>query len=168
MSTVERRGEPVVMTAGELQALSELSATQSSMQQGGKLTDDLGFADVDAELVGQLVGMLEKHVVAASSIDIIQKSYNAAKKIREKQQTSHGSDNNQGLTLEQVSLFVVNSSIFGQESPSHSPRILLVVDSISRQSVNTVYQGGIGSSFHFAVYHYQSRNESKCGQRRCH
>jgi hypothetical protein len=99
LSTAERR-ESSLLTSGELQALSELSAAQSSMQQGGKLADDLGFADVDTDLIGQLVGTLEKQVVAASAINIIQLSYNAAKAIQTKQSPGN---NSKLTTMDQAS-----------------------------------------------------------------
>ena len=46
--------------------------------------DDMGFADVDTDWICQLVGYLEKHVVAASNIDVIQETYSAIQKIRSK------------------------------------------------------------------------------------
>lgn len=46
------------------------SGTQSHI-----LNDDLGFADVDADMMGELVEYLEKHVALASGIDLIQSSY---------------------------------------------------------------------------------------------
>jgi hypothetical protein len=142
LSTADRR-ESSLLTPGELQALSELSATQSSMQQGGKLADDLGFADVEPDLIGQLVGTLEKQVVAASGINIIQLSYNAAKAI----QTKQSPGNNSKLTMDQASpvfdlcrsfahkyvCLTHASSLFYSYSMSYTN----AVDSTSREAVNT-------------------------------
>jgi hypothetical protein len=142
LSTAERR-ESSLLTPGELQALSELSAAQSSMQQGGKLADDLGFADVDPDLIGQLVGTLEKQVVAASAINIIQLSYNAAKAI----QTKQSPGNNSKLTMDQASPVVDLCYSFAHKSCVSLTLLLFIVlilfilhknavDSISRKAVN--------------------------------
>jgi hypothetical protein len=142
LSTAERR-ESSLLTSGELQALSELSAAQSSMQQGGKLADDLGFADVDPDLIGQLVGTLEKQVVAASSINIIQLSYDAAKSI----QTKQSQGNKSKLTMDQASpvvdlccSFAHKSLCLTQASSLYCSYFVIhtnAVDSKSRKAVNT-------------------------------
>jgi hypothetical protein len=77
LQTSESRGESHLQpfTAKELSALSALCTQQSSRK--GSLDADLGFADVDASLAGQLVEGLQKHVTLASSIDFVQKGYKA-------------------------------------------------------------------------------------------
>jgi hypothetical protein len=106
LATLEKRGDnhdphhgPLNRT--EMSKLSMLCSQQQQQQQqqtikangnndktrtGGQvvLNEDLGFADVDVELVGELVEFLEKHVALASNINIIQSSNDIAKKIKAK------------------------------------------------------------------------------------
>ena len=46
------------------------------------MLEDLGFADVDPDVIGQLVMYLEKHVTLAASVDVIQESYGVAKQLQ--------------------------------------------------------------------------------------
>ncbi|KAL3916072.1 MAG: hypothetical protein SGILL_005346, partial [Bacillariaceae sp.] len=46
------------------------------------LNDDLGFADVDAEIIGQLIEFLEKHVALASNVNLVQASYKALQELQ--------------------------------------------------------------------------------------
>ncbi|MGK3758903.1 MAG: hypothetical protein ACI8RD_011220 [Bacillariaceae sp.] len=48
------------------------------------LNEDLGFADVDADMMAQLVEYLEKHVAIASGIDFIQSAYDTIQKLKSK------------------------------------------------------------------------------------
>jgi hypothetical protein len=104
LAALEKRGDnhdphhgPLNRT--EMSKLSMLCSQQQQQQQtikangnndktriGGQvvLNEDLGFADVDVELVGELVEFLEKHVALASNINIIQSSYDIVKKIKSK------------------------------------------------------------------------------------
>eukprot|EP00980_Cylindrotheca_fusiformis_P014093 scaffold3702_cov126-Cylindrotheca_fusiformis.AAC.5 len=115
LSTVEQRRENpsssststslLFLTASELQALTGLCATQSSMLQQHQHQphqqsllfnndDDLGFSDVDPEWIGQLVGILEKHVVAAGNINVIQQAYDVASKhFRDNNDNDNDNDN---------------------------------------------------------------------------
>ena len=106
LAALEKRGDnhdphhgPLNRT--EMSKLSVLCSQQQQQQQqqtikangnndntrvGGQavLNEDLGFADVDVELVGELVEFLEKHVALASNINLIQSSYDIIKKIKSK------------------------------------------------------------------------------------
>jgi hypothetical protein len=48
------------------------------------LNEDLGFADVDADMMAQLVEYLEKHVAIASGIDFIQSAYDTIQRLKSK------------------------------------------------------------------------------------
>ncbi|KAL3921434.1 MAG: hypothetical protein SGILL_002747 [Bacillariaceae sp.] len=98
LSTLEQRGEnhdPAQgpLTRLELSKLSELCAQQqqlfgSSNNKGAAaasqaiLDNDLGFADVDPDMIGELVEYLEKHVALASGVNIVQASYHAIRSVR--------------------------------------------------------------------------------------
>ena len=97
LSTLEQRGEdhdPAhgPLTRAELSSLSVLCAQQQQMFSKKKsdtlggaaaiLDDDLGFADVDADMIGELVEYLEKHVALASAVNIVQSSYDAIRSLR--------------------------------------------------------------------------------------
>lgn len=51
--------------------------------------EDLGFADVDADMMAQLVEHLEKHVALASQIDVVQSSYNTIQKLKKQDGMRH-------------------------------------------------------------------------------
>ncbi|KAG7341962.1 sister chromatid cohesion C-terminus-domain containing protein [Nitzschia inconspicua] len=108
LSTLEQRGDdhpphhgPLLQS--ELSKLSMLCAQQQQQQQqlqlrssstkkvassssssndGIIMDHELGFADVDVEMILELVGYLEKHVALASGINIIQSTYKQIQKIR--------------------------------------------------------------------------------------
>lgn len=102
LSTLEQRGDdhdPAhgPLTRAELSKLSLLCAQQQQLFSGTTskprttgsaskadsiLDEDLGFADVDADMIGQLVEYLEKHVALASVVNIVQASYNAIQSLR--------------------------------------------------------------------------------------
>jgi hypothetical protein len=93
LSAVEKRGENHDPHNGPLNRteMSKLSVLCSQQQNSIKVTgtvnqavlnEDLGFADVDVEQVGQLVEYLEKHVAMASNINLVQLSYEATKKMK--------------------------------------------------------------------------------------
>jgi hypothetical protein len=46
------------------------------------LDDDLGFADVDADMMGELVEYLEKHVALASTINLIRSTHKAVQHLK--------------------------------------------------------------------------------------
>ena len=86
LSMAEQREETAPLTQSDLSTLSNLCAVHSSKMKQERLRDDddMGFADVDTDWICQLVGYLEKHIVAASNIDVIQETYSAIQKIRSK------------------------------------------------------------------------------------
>lgn len=63
------------LTQAEISKLSMLCTLQSSRRRS--LSGDLGFADVDPELVAELVTLLGKHVNLASNVDLITAAYQA-------------------------------------------------------------------------------------------
>jgi hypothetical protein len=96
LSTLEQRGEDHdpehgPLTRTELSKLSLLCTHQQQQRFGGGneatradsiLNNDLGFADVDVEMIGQLVEYLEKHVALASVVNIVQACYQAIQSLR--------------------------------------------------------------------------------------
>jgi len=86
-STVERilaaseSREDNHLTAKDLSDLSVLCTMQSTRKRA--LDADLGFADVNSDLTGQLVESLQKHVVLAAGVDFVQEGYNALRKLNE-------------------------------------------------------------------------------------
>lgn len=87
LSTAEQREAPShqgPFTANEVSNLSRLCALQSSKRQGSS-SDDLGFADVDPDMTGQLVEYLEKHVALASGLDLIRESFAQIQRIKNKE-----------------------------------------------------------------------------------
>ena len=44
--------------------------------------EDIGYADVDADMMAQLVEYLERHVALASQIDLVQSSYDTIQKLK--------------------------------------------------------------------------------------
>jgi hypothetical protein len=87
LSTAEQREAPShqgPFTANEVSNLSRLCSLQSSKRQGIS-SDDLGFADVDPDMTGQLVEYLEKHVALASGLDLIRESFAHIQRIKNKE-----------------------------------------------------------------------------------
>ncbi len=99
LSAIEHRGENGLqhhggpLTNTEVAKLSMLCTQQlelSNRRKNGILNDnsgsilsqDLGFADVDADMMAQLVEHLEKHVALASQIDLIQSSYETIHRLK--------------------------------------------------------------------------------------
>lgn len=103
LSAIEQRGENGLSRHGgpltnvEMVKLSMLCTQQTERINGSKkksskpiennsndsiLDEDLGFADVDADMMAQLVEHLEKHVALASQVDLIQSSYNTIQKLK--------------------------------------------------------------------------------------
>jgi hypothetical protein len=64
----ENQGGQGPLSPTEIDKLSMLCTIQPS---ASSLEDDLGFADVDPDMMAQLVDLLEKHVALASSVDVI-------------------------------------------------------------------------------------------------
>jgi len=85
LSMSEKRGESAPLTSSDLSTLSNLCAIQAAKMKEQGLRDDMGFTDVDTDWICQLVGYLEKHVVVASSIDVIQETYSAIQNFRSKE-----------------------------------------------------------------------------------
>ena len=65
------------LTYSEILHLSELCSVKVVDEQ-----DLLGFADVDADMTEQLLGLLEKHVAAAASINLVEESLTTLQKIK--------------------------------------------------------------------------------------
>ena len=65
------------LSPSELSNLSVLCSMQTSRKQG--IADDLGFADVDPDMIGQLVELLEKHVTMASNLDVFRDAFHFLK-----------------------------------------------------------------------------------------
>lgn len=99
LSAIEHRGENGLTYHGgplsnsEIVKLSMLCTQQidwSNRKKNGSannngdsiLREDIGFADVDADMMAQLVEHLEKHVATASQIDLIQSSYDIIQKLK--------------------------------------------------------------------------------------
>ena len=97
LSAIEHRGENGLqhhggpLTNTEVVKLSMLCTQQlelsnrrnnGTINDGSILCQDLGFADVDADMMAQLVEHLEKHVALASQIDLIQSSYETIHKLK--------------------------------------------------------------------------------------
>eukprot|EP00934_Nitzschia_sp_Nitz4_P001911 Nitzschia sp. Nitz4//scaffold222_size33694//5413//10644//NITZ4_007861-RA/size33694-augustus-gene-0.23-mRNA-1//-1//CDS//3329542588//1911//frame0 len=75
VSAAELRGNhPILgpLQASELSALSRLCAYLREKHEG--LSNDLGFADADANLTGQLVGLLQTQISLAANVDLIQEA----------------------------------------------------------------------------------------------
>ncbi len=88
---LERHGGP--LTNSEIVKLSMLCTQQlefnnrkrnTSLDDNNEsiLDDNIGFADVDADMMAQLVEHLEKHVALASQIDLVQSSYDTIQKLK--------------------------------------------------------------------------------------
>lgn len=99
LSAIEHRGENGLahrggpLTNAEIVRLSMLCTQRLELSNKRKisnlsdenrsiLSQDLGFADVDADMVAQLVEHLEKHVAIASQIDLVQSSYDTIQKLK--------------------------------------------------------------------------------------
>jgi hypothetical protein len=81
LSQVQHRGEGAhePLTSYEISALSNLCSVQTSP------LEDLGFADVDSDVTGQLVELLGKHVVAAASVNMVSETYAVTQKIKRRE-----------------------------------------------------------------------------------
>ena len=74
------------------QRINGINNTNNNIGGGGDgdgdgdciLNEDLGFADVDADMMAQLVEYLEKHVAIAAGIDFIQSAYDTIQKLKSK------------------------------------------------------------------------------------
>jgi hypothetical protein len=64
----ENQGGQGPLSPTEIDKLSMLCTVQPS---ASGLEEDLGFADVDPDMMAQLVDLLEKHVTLASNVDVI-------------------------------------------------------------------------------------------------
>lgn len=73
LSALESRSDEH-LTAKDLSDLSMLCTLQYNNRNQG-LNVDLGFADVDPSLTGQLVEALQKHVALATTVDFVQEGY---------------------------------------------------------------------------------------------
>jgi hypothetical protein len=100
LSAIERRGENGLnhyggpLTNTEIVKLSMLCTQQTewnnrsinnnnnNSNSDSILSEDIGFADVDADMMAQLVEHLEKHVALASQIDLVQSSYDTIQKLK--------------------------------------------------------------------------------------
>ena len=99
LSAIEHRGENGLqhhggpLTNTEVVKLSMLCTQQLELSNrrknstlndnnGSILSQDLGFADVDADMMAQLVEHLEKHVALASQINLVQSSYDTIQKLK--------------------------------------------------------------------------------------
>lgn len=99
LSAIEYRGENGLahhggpLTNTEIVKLSMLCTQQSEFNNRKKnssfndnneliLSQDIGFADVDADMMAQLVEHLEKHVALASQVDLVQSSYDTIQKLK--------------------------------------------------------------------------------------
>ena len=63
------------LTHSEISKLSMLCTLQSSRKKS--ISSDLGFADVEPDLVAELVTLLEKHVNLASNVKVIRAAHQA-------------------------------------------------------------------------------------------
>jgi hypothetical protein len=77
----ENQGGQGPLSPTEIDKLSMLCTVQPS---ACSLEEDLGFADVDPDMMAQLVDLLEKHVTLASSVDVIKEG---GKIIKEKRRS---------------------------------------------------------------------------------
>ena len=68
LNAAELRDSSPPLWYKEISQLSMLCELQSSRKGG--IADDLGFADVDPDLIVSLMETLEKHVASASSVEI--------------------------------------------------------------------------------------------------
>ena len=90
LSAIERRGENGLGGSGgplantEIVKLSMLCTRQTEFnnRKNNILSEDIGFADVDADMMVQLVEHLEKHVALASQIDLVQSSYDTIQNLK--------------------------------------------------------------------------------------
>ncbi len=99
LSAIEHRGENGLachggpLTNTEIVKLSMLCTQQSefnnrktktglSDSNESILSESIGFADVDADMMAQLVEHLEKHVALASQIDLVQSTYDTIQKLK--------------------------------------------------------------------------------------
>jgi hypothetical protein len=83
LASAEHRESSPPMLGTEMSQLSMLCSLQASRNRG--IVDDLGFADVDPDLTGQLVETLEKHVALASSVELNKQAYTIIQKIKNKE-----------------------------------------------------------------------------------
>lgn len=72
------------LTAADLKDLSLLCSIQSSRKRAIS-DDDLGFADVDPSLTGQLIECLQKQVILASAVDLVSEGHAVIQKIHERE-----------------------------------------------------------------------------------
>jgi hypothetical protein len=79
----ENQGGQGPLSPTEIDKLSRLCTVQVQ-PSATSLEEDLGFSDVDPDMMAQLVDLLEKHVTLASSVDVIKEG---GKIIKEKRQT---------------------------------------------------------------------------------
>ena len=111
LSAIERRGENGLnhhggpLTNTEIVKLSMLCTQQtewnnrsisSSSRNNNSdsiLSEDIGFADVDADMMAQLVEHLEKHVALASQIDLVQSSFDTIQKLKKGDKRHAGCNN---------------------------------------------------------------------------
>ena len=101
LSAIEQRGVNGInhfggpLTSTEIVKLSILCTKQTEWDNARKepclnnnsgpiLNEGIGFADVDADMMAQLVEYLEKHVALASQINLVQASYDEIKKVKQK------------------------------------------------------------------------------------
>ena len=99
LSYAEQRQSSPPLSSQELSTLSTLCQVQASRKGG--IADDLGFADVDPDMTGQLVELLEKHVAMASSIELNKEAYTIFRKSKNKEID---------LTVDQVRFFRYNTT----------------------------------------------------------
>jgi hypothetical protein len=85
LAVAEQRESSPPFLGTEMSQLSMLCSLQSSRQSGRGIADDLGFADVDPDMSGQLVETLEKHVAMASSVELNKQAYAIVQKIKNKE-----------------------------------------------------------------------------------
>jgi hypothetical protein len=76
----ENQGGQGPLSPTEIDKLSMLCTVQPL---ASSLEEDLGFADVDPDMMAQLVDLLEKHVTLASSVDVIKEGGKIIKKKRQ-------------------------------------------------------------------------------------
>ena len=117
LTVAEPRESSPPFLAAEISSLSVLCSVQSSRKG---LADDLGFADVDPDMTGQLVEYLVKHVAVASSIEVNKEAYSVIRKIKSQEVA---------FTIDQVShhqswrkkIQIINSSARGNTTHNTHP-----------------------------------------------
>ena len=108
LSAIEQRGENGLnhhggpLTNTEIVKLSMLCTQQTEWNNrsisnnnnsDSILSEDIGFADVDADMMAQLVEHLEKHVALASQIDLVQSSFDTIQKLKRGDKRHAGCNN---------------------------------------------------------------------------